>query len=269
VYLTYLMVIEGWRTRYRKIVVWIFDSFWLEYIPRQLRLRCPFDHVFVTETEDLGAWRKILGVPVDWLPWGADVLRLGSAAAERPIDVVRVGRQPPGWEDDSVTRVAVEQRGLSFQGRPLSRPDASDNERELTQTFSRAKFTLSFSNRVSPALQTHPRREYITARWTDALAAGATVAGIPPQSEGVQELLWPAALFDLKTVKLDDALEVLKAAVREWTPARARTNYAGSLERLDWRWRLEKVARAFDRPLPPPLENELTGLRTRLAAARA
>ena len=46
--------------------------------------------------------------------------------------------------------------------------------------LSKTKFALAFSNRANPTMQTHPEREYITGRWTDSLASGSTVAGIPP-----------------------------------------------------------------------------------------
>jgi len=106
-----------------------------------------------------------------------------------------------------------------------------------------AKFTLAFSNLVATTAYTHPKREYITGRWTDALAAGAAVAGIPPRSESVHSLLWPDALLDLETASRTEGLEVIAAAVREWTPSRARVNYLRSLERLDWR--LKQIAGAL------------------------
>ena len=266
-HLASLTMIDGWRRSYGNLIAWVFDSFWPEMIPAFARMRCPFDRVFVTEREDLGTWRRTLRAPVDWLPWGADVLRLGSGAPERPVDLVRVGRQPPGWDDDATTRISVEARGLCFEGRPRSWADASDNERQLVQTFSRSKYTLSSTNLVSPSVQTHPTREYLTARWTDALAAGATVAGIPPRSETVQELLWPEALLDLRTTKIDEALDILVADVRRWNPARAALNHARALERLDWRWRFLELAQAFSRKTPT-LDRELAELRVPDAGTR-
>ena len=59
--------------------------------------------------------------------------------------------------------------------------------------LAQAKFTLSFSNLVSPDVQTHPKREYITGRWTDALSAGATVVGRESAREEIFEL---TAAFD-------------------------------------------------------------------------
>lgn len=106
-----------------------------------------------------------------------------------------------------------------------------------------AKFTLSFSNRVSPAPYTHPTHEYLTARWTDALASGAIVAGVAPRCAATNELLWPEALLDLGTVDRRRGLEIIAEATSAWAPARAQLNYRRGLERFDWRWRFQQLAR--------------------------
>jgi len=257
-----IFMLAGQR-RFARVVAWVFDSFWVDFIPRINRIARPFDHVFVTELEDLDAWQRALGVPVSWLPWGSDALRLGSSAAERPVDLQRVGRQPETWESDAETARACRASGLVFGGRPTLHDDGTDNERELMAAFGRAKFTLSFSNRVSPGVQTHPTREYITARWVDALAAGAVVAGVPPRCPSAQELLWPEALLDLGTVERALGLERLAGAVRVWTPQRAGLNARRALERLDWRWRFGTIAEALGEK-PARLLGELDLIRRQL-----
>jgi len=202
--------------------------------------------VFVTEREDLNTWRQMLRAPVDWLPWGSDVLNLGSSNPVRQLDLVRFGRQPKAWDDDLVNAGACQSLGVNFLGRPPSFSDATDNERGLMGTLSKTKFALAFSNRANPTIQTHPEREYITGRWTDSLASGATVAGIPPRSESVQSLLWPEALLDIGTVDRTEGLKVIASAVRIWTPERAQLNYIRALETFDWRWRFKTLAEALD-----------------------
>ncbi len=258
-----ITVIENWRTKYDRVVAWVFDSFWTSHVPRFARLAKVFDHVFVTEREDLDTWSKMVRAPVEWLPWGADVLDLGSANPLRHVDLLRFGRQPPEWEDDESSARICHSQNLSFQGRPPPNLDdarANENQRVLMSFLKDAKFVLAFTNLVSPGDQTHPTREYLTGRWTDAVAAGATVAGIPPRSESVESLLWPEALLDIETVKRDEGLEVIAHAVREWTPDRARLNYLRSLERLDWRWRFKKIAAALGVD-QRPLSQELARLR--------
>lgn len=244
--LSSILRVQNWRKNYDRIVAWVYDSFWTEWIPPWVRLSRIFDHIFVAEREDLNTWRQMVRAPVDWLPWGSDVLNLGSPNPLRPLDLVRFGRQPKEWDNDQINAQACQASGLTFHGRPPSFSDATENERGLMGMLSKTKFALAFSNSANPTIQTHPRREYITGRWTDALASGATVAGIPPRNESVQSLLWPEALLDLGTVNQTEGLKVIAAAAREWVPERAELNYKRSLETFDWRWRFKTLAEALD-----------------------
>jgi hypothetical protein len=240
--LSSFLQITDWRHKYRTLIAWVFDSFWTERIPRFARWTRVFDQICITEQEDLETWRRMVPAPVEWLPWGSDVLRLGSENPSRDFDLLRFGRQPSQWEDDLRNRSESESRGLIFQGRPPELKDATDSEISLMNYLGNTKFALAFSNLVSPNPQTHPVREYLTGRWTDALAAGAIVAGVPPRSGTVQSMLWPEALLDLGTVNQCEGLEVITSAMRDWTPTRARLNYLQSLKHLDWRWRFKKLA---------------------------
>jgi hypothetical protein len=244
-HLASVLLLKKWRRGYGRIVVWVFDSFWTDQVARIVRFSGVADHVFVTEQEDIETWRRMVRAPVEWLPWGADVLRLGSFNSSRPIDLLRFGRQPAEWDDDASSNRVCESMQLRFQGRPPAFADASEGQCALMQVLGQAKFTLSFSNIVSPSEQVHPKREYLTGRWTDALSAGATVAGIPPKSETTRALLWEGALLDLATVDRMKGLTILVDAVRGWTPDRSKHNYLQSLKRLDWRWRFKRVAAAL------------------------
>jgi hypothetical protein len=260
-----LLLVERWRQRFGPLVAWVIDSFWTGWIPWTTRIARHVDRYFVTNEEEVEEWRRRTRTPTACLPWGTDALRLGSAAPDRPVDLLRFGRQPPGWEDDGATAAACQARGLSFAGRPAGHEDATEGERMLMGSLARAKFTLSFTNRVSPSVQTHPTREYLTARWVDALAAGATVAGIPPRCRAASELLWPGALLDLGTTDRDEGLAGVAEAVRDWTPERARTNRRRALERLDWRWSLRAVADALGLAAAP-LRADLERIREALRA---
>jgi hypothetical protein len=261
-----MVLIRNWRKTYSRIVAWVYDSFWTKWVPPWVRLSRVFDQVFVTEREDLNSWRRILRAPVDWLPWGSDVLNFGSSKPVRRLDLVRFGRQPKEWDDDITNARACESLGLTFHGRPPSFSDATENERGIMGMLSSTKFALAFSNRANPTMQTHPEREYITGRWTDALASGATVAGIPPRSETVQSLLWPEALLDIGTTDQAEGLNVIASAVREWTPERAHLNYIRSIEGLDWRWRFKTLADALG-IRSSDLDAELARLRAIIRAA--
>ena len=128
-----------------------------------------------------------------------------------------------------------------------------------------ARFTLSFTNAASPAEYTHPTREYLTGRWTDALAQGATVAGIAPRCAATDRLLWPEAVLELGTTDLAEGLALIGEAVRAWTPERAAYNHRQALARLDWRWRFAEMVAALGLAAPL-LDEELGQLESRLDA---
>jgi hypothetical protein len=250
---------DYWRRGYRHTAGWVIDSFWVDRIPYAVRRRDHFDQLFVADKEVVGRWEDATEIPVRWLPWGSDVLRLGSGNGDRPVDLQRLGRQPPGWEDDDETRRACEAAGIRFEGRPPMRDDATANQTALMRGLSHAKLVLAFSNAVSPAPYTHPSREYLTGRWTDSLASGAVVAGIAPKAAAADELLWPSATLELTTTDPRPAIEEIEAAVRSWDPDIARHNHRCALQRLDWRWRFKELAAAMDVE-SEPLEAELDAL---------
>jgi hypothetical protein len=66
---------------------------------------------------------------------------------------------------------------------PQSLGDATDNQRGLMEALSKTKFALAFSNRVRLGTQTHPKREYVTGRWTDSYASGYHSCWRSPRSE--------------------------------------------------------------------------------------
>jgi hypothetical protein len=242
------VVVQGdyWRRGYRHTAGWVIDSFWVDRIPHAVRRRRHFDELFVADKEVIGLWEEATGVPVRWLPWGSDALRLGSENSDRPVDLQRLGRQPPGWEDDEATMRACQAAGLRFEGRPPMYEDATANQTALMGDLSRAKFVLAFSNVVSPSPFTHPTRDYLTGRWTDALASGAVVAGIAPKAAAAGELLWPGATLELITTDRPAGLEQIVAAVRGWDPEVVRDNHRHALQHLDWRWRFRELAAALD-----------------------
>jgi hypothetical protein len=255
-----LLSVEGWRSRFDGVFAWVIDSFWVEWLPWMVRNGGPIDAFFVTNKEELDVWEARTKRPCHWLPWGTDALDLGAPGADRPVDLLRVGRQPAAWNGDDETREACRRAGLAFEGRPPGSDDASDNERMLMRRFATTKFTLSFSNSVNPTNYTHPTREYVTARWVDALASGACVAGVHPRTETVRDLLWPEGLLEIDAVDRDAGIAMLVEAARRWEPRTAQRNHLLALERLDWRWRFEKLASAMGGSFPV-LEAELARLR--------
>jgi len=255
---------EHWLRGYQHVVGWVIDSWWDDRIPRVARGLHHYDHIFVTEREVVDSWRETTGTPVTWLPFGTDALDMGTGDPVRPVDLQRFGRQPTSWDDDATNAAEAKARGFNYRGRPPFLTDPVANQRTAMAAFGRAKFTLSFTNRVSPAAYTHPTREYLTGRWTDALASGASVVGMPPACASVRDLLWPTALVELTDTHRDTGLDVVASAVDSWTPSVASTNHHLALERLDWRWRLQEIAKLVQ-ITPGPLEEDLARLHSRIA----
>lgn len=229
------------RPRVGRLSAYVIDSFWTDRIPQVAR-RGTFDQLFVTDGELVDHWQGRTGTPTSFLPFGTDALDMGRVSTSRRTDVLRVGRQPPAWNDEAALARAFQASGLAFRGRVPHHEDPKDNQGALMDAMSDARFTLSFSNTLSPAPYTHPTRQYLTGRWLDALASGAVVAGAVPDCRASDELLWPEASLEVSPTDLSAGVRVLAQAVEQWSPDVARLNHLRSLERLDWRHRFASLA---------------------------
>lgn len=245
-------------------VAWVIDSFWTEYIRKSVTALKVFDHVFLTCFDDLPAWRKKTGLPCSYLPWGADVLGMGSAASPREIDLLRVGRQPAIWDDDEASRQACEAAGLVFSGRPPFEADRDRAQSSLVDYLKRSKHLLAYSNIACPSSYTHPVRQYLTGRWMDGLAAGCVIAGIPPVSPAIDEILWRDAILELPLDSRAKGIEMLREAVSDWSAEIPVRNYRMSLQKLDWRWRFDVLAKTLGM-IAPVLATELDQVASKLS----
>lgn len=246
------------RRRYAGIAGWTIDSFWTDKIPRAAKTARHYDHLYVIDHEDQEQWQSETGRPVSCLPWGTDVL--GTPDPDKKVvDLQRVGRQPPQWEDDGAAATAAAARGLRYAGRPEFGSTDAESQANVSRAYRQAKYVLAFSNGASPASYTHPTREYLTGRWLDAIGSGAVVAGIVPKTRVARELLWPDATLELPTIERDAGLEAVTEAVRNWTPAIAQNNRRLAARLLDWRHRLKVVADDFGANAPT-LHSELAAL---------
>ena len=260
--------ITNWRKRFKFLATWVIDSFWIERIPRLAKFSRPFDHIFITLEEDACAWSEAMKTPTTCLAWGSDVLRLGGTGANRVWDLARIGRQPPEWDDDENTKKRCADKQLSFHGRIKGYDTAAKNQSALMNLYQQTKFLLAFSNSVNHTLYTHPTRQYITARWTDALACGAIVAGIAPNEPSIKRLLWDGATLDLKSIKIDEGLQIIAEATKSWKPEQAIKNYQLAIERLDWRWRFAEIAIVMGES-PKRLGDEIKMLGQKITAANS
>ena len=222
------------------------------------------DHFFVSQPEDVGPWRTATGTPTGLLSIGTDVFGLGSSQGDRRVDILRVGRQPPEWDDDEDNARACAAVGLRYQGRPPLAENASVNQSLLMQAYANSRYAISFSNRMDRQSYTHRTREYVTFRWLDALAAGAVVAGVAPRCDMAAQYFWPGALLELGGIERASGLASIAEARRSWTPDVCMRNHREALLRLDWRWRFKVIADHFGLSTPK-LDRELDEIRRRTA----
>ena len=58
----------------------------------------------------------------------------------------------------------------------------------------------------------------------------------------INRLLWEGSTLDLKSIKINEGLQIITEAVKFWSPNQAIRNQKLALERLDWRWRFAEIA---------------------------
>ncbi len=237
-----ILTISHWFPGNSITAAWVFDSWWDDRIPHVARHGKHFDIFYVTEYESVEPWHNRTNSTVRYLPWGTDTVRVGWTGEQKTTDLLRVGRQPPAWSDDTQTQLDASAVGVDFLGRPPFAVDHLGTANALYGQLKQAKYVLAFSNKLSPAKYTHPTREYLTGRWMDALAAGCIVAGAPPACQSARELLWDGAVLLLPHDDRLVGLDVLAQQLRGWTEERARLNVSAARATLDWRRRFQVIA---------------------------
>ncbi len=240
-----LVDLPGWRGL-RSVSAWVIDSWWDDRIPRLAKRLGQFDTIYISEAENIDAWRTATGTEIVHLPIGADTLgNHFDPGRERDIDLLRVGRMPPAWSDDELVSAEAARRGLRFAGRPPTSPTAAGAMQLLWSWERRARFVAAFSNRVSAAAYTHPTREYLTPRWADAWSSGARSLGTLPASASA-DLLAGESNVEVPWDDVGAGLDVLSEQVRAWTPTSAVQTRLHALAHLDWRHRFSVIEKQLD-----------------------
>ena len=227
--------------------IWIIDScFTEEWMKPTRRLLSHFDLVGYTRFRDSDFYSHLCGNRAVYLGWGTDALRISAISSKRNIDILRVGRQPKQWDDDDQTAQACGALSLTFQGRPPMVDDYRKSYNDLIANwYSQSKVVIAHSNIASPVSYGHASKEYITARWTDSLACGASIAGVQPLQD-IDLVNWDGALIHFDQIDLEENLLQISEFLQNWTAKNAETNKLEALRRLDWRWRFDLIARRLE-----------------------
>ena len=250
---------------FSQVGAWVIDSFWDERIPRFARERRTIDRIWVTDAELVERYATAMKVPCGWAPWGSDAIGW-PAPTDRDIDVLRLGRQPRTWDDDAENEAMLAEAGLTYQGRFPGHEDGLVSQQLVVEMISRAKVVLASSNLASPAAYTHPTRDYLTARFTDAVTGGAMIAGQFPTAKAAR------LIPDLARVPIDISDHAagaapMIAAVASWSPKLSATLHAHAIVHLDWRHRIREISARLGVDTPT-LQEELGQLDLAVAEAR-
>lgn len=249
-----------WLPGYERTAAWVIDSFWTERISRFAIGGRHFDDLFITDRDLVDEWAERTSTPTHWAPWGTDTLAFPNSPHDRPVDLLRLGRQPPAWDDDAALLLEAASHGLRAAGRPPMGRTGAENQRIVRDALASTKFVLAFSNLLSPAPYTHPTRDYITGRWLDALAAGAAVVGAAPHN--ASDVLWDGATIEIDPEDRDAGLHTVAELTQHWLPESALLRQTMAQVHLDWRHRLASIANELNIHPTPDLEIERSQLAT-------
>ncbi|GHF12099.1 hypothetical protein GCM10017044_02500 [Kordiimonas sediminis] len=264
--------IPDWRSSLGHVAVWIIDSFWhSSKMPHSVFRN--FDQIYVSSRDDCAYFSALADCPVDVLPWGTDALDTGSAACEREKDLLCLGRMPAGWGKAETAREQLSNRGFQMEmpppppgktGKGNGQSVTSERHIALMQSYCRSKISVAHNNVFAPSTYTHATREYMTARWTDALAAGCLVLGMPPWKDPEFAELYPEeGLIETPAATLEELAPVLRSELDALDPSLHMRLHRIALERFDWRHRLLKVADDM-KIEAAPLKADLERLRCRV-----
>ncbi len=250
--------VPQWRSKFSVLAAYVIDSWYIDWFGPEARL---FDYLFVSRAEDVEPVRARTRRPTYHLPVGADVLGAAPwvASHARTNDLLVYGRQPPNYNYDVVEGVARD-AGLSVQLRVPADMDPARNQVNLFKAISHAKFALAFCNTVHYHFDLPGVGSFLTFRWLDILAGGATVAGVLPRPRGYETTVgWEGAHLELPA-DVSEGMATLAEQVRSYDPLVGIRNHYESLVRNDWRLRLRDIFAAIGLEMPLSLKTELKRL---------
>jgi hypothetical protein len=256
-----LRAIKDWRTRFRYVAGYVIDSYFFGGYGAATR---QFDHIFTATRDGADFVRKTFGVPTSVLRQGFDCLRWHSTSADRSIDLIGFGRQPPSFHAHFQQEFHRDDSPLLYLHSPIGTtqgPQVRVERAMMLKLIQRSKLALAFHLLVEPQ-GSRPKAMFVTNRWLESLAMGCIVIGKRPVGEMADEMLaWPDA-----TIELPDgpaaAAEVIKelASNASYLSTTRDRNVRHMCAQHDWRYRISDVLTHFGLPTPPRLKTELDAL---------
>lgn len=246
-------------------VLYVCDTLRPEDVRRDLLTR--YDAIVCACDEQAAAFEAATGRPGWFLPAHSDVLTFHSTGADRPIDLIVVGRRDEARHAPLFARCnAPESRHLflDFTTRAHRGASAEAEARLLMATYARSRVAFCYETSGIPRFG---GRSPLLARWVHAWSSGCTVMGTSPKGARAAALLdWEEAAIDLPA----DPEAAFGATERilsdeDGLARRRRRNVIAALERFDTRHRLRDLLGLLDLPVPARLEAGIAALRARAA----
>jgi hypothetical protein len=257
-----LYALTGARKRFRKIAGYVIDSYFTEGYESSVR---EYDHVFSTTHEGADFIRSKYGVSSSVLYQGFDCLAWANVDADRSIDLIGFGRQPPSFHREFQSAFHTTASKILYLHSPIGARDGAEVWVErpmMMKLLQRSKISLAFHLLVEPEGVRPRSASFVTSRWFESLGAGCLILGKRPPGQMATDLFcWPNALVELPDTP-SEAVNFIKtmlsdvAFIRE---TRAR-NVVEMCRRHDWRHRVRNIYEQFQLPLPERLTAELGAL---------
>ncbi len=260
--LAMVSAIRDVRSKFSRIHAFVTDTYFLAGYYDQTAL---FDSITVTAHEDISFPAQKFGIQVHHLHQGTDALQWAPRHAfAREIDIMSFGRTPPSYQSaltSAFHRMDSPHLYLHSPLGNLSGPTVQVERAMLFKLLQRTRISLAFHLLIEPQ-GGRPRSMMVTSRWLESLLSGCVVAGRRPVSRMADEMLdWQGSTIEL-SASPEEAVQELQLLLRdeEALLQQRRINVHNTLQRHDWRQRIQTLCCLNGWDAPPALHDELQQL---------
>jgi hypothetical protein len=250
------------RRKFSRIHAFVTDSYFQAGFYSETAL---FDSITVTALEDRDFPAQRFGILVHHLYQGTDALQWAPRQAlGREIDIMSFGRTPPSYQSALTQAFHRMDSPYLYLHSPLgnlSGPTVQVERAMLFKLLHRTRISLAFHLLIEPQ-GGRPRSMMVTSRWLESLLSGCVVAGRRPVSSMADEMLdWAGSTIELSAAP-EEAVQELQALLQDEgaLQQQRRNNVRNTVERHDWRLRIQALCSLNAWAVPATLKDELEQL---------
>ena len=250
--------------RHAHQVVAGFPELWISDLDDRRALLEPFDlldHIFVGMPESTRVLGRLLDRKVHYLPMAVDTERFAAidASAQRPIDVLGIGRRRPDLHEALIVWAEKSSRHYLYDTAPGSLVSDFQTHREnLAGTYRNTSLAITHYAKFDLPEVIGTQRE-IPGRLWEGLAAGALMVGQPPQPELQRDCLGREVVWELPKDP-GSAVDLIDDLLRLDHQQERSNNVRLALEGNDWGHRWSTVFDTSGIARPVGLEQRLDRL---------